>query len=823
MNLGEANLRTVNASRPALVHSASKQSVTASDDFYSVPSANSSQDEKTAMLRYQTPPLHIIPEPYRKTPEPDSTRPTVRAVTHTHVKLPTVTPTANLGASSLIHTIKRKPLSTGSTPPSESPSTKDPTTPSFKETISASTREPISPTTPDVDDTPYIQFAIDQLTRDEEVNHAIDSRILQRTASRESYSVERVVPDERLRLQQGFQSEDRRQRPLQPTRQPSNSSVVAVPATPIQDSFRFPTLNYLPKVLRLPSMLALLICCLLMIIAIVFSNVWSSQHQGLWQYDHVGTIRYFIFQYLPQLLAIVIIFWLFVVQNALHRIIPFLMMHSEERTFTSHILQSAALFPSDYMIPDLWCFRHGEVTFGLCLNVFRLCTFIVPLHSCLYQTQYFTMDGESIWRWTAVEPIGWTLLALYILLFLALVLLMLKLRREPSGLRWDPRSLADILSLFQRSNILSDFYGSETRENMDLASPKKYTLRYWIPGKRSSEIFHGVEESQTTLRGFRHNRESKEKSAHSPLDLESQRPLKTSTLDSLQKDVHNPRIRYRWLPWFLRDTFVVAWIVIAIVLMLAFVIVSFVNNATRRGFEPKLTSMKTSQGFSPADFLYSFVPSVVGMILFLVWQPIDMYFRALQPFANLGHTQGSAADDSLLLDYTACLPLEVTIKAALAGHYKLAWISFIGLLSAAIPILSGGVFTAQYFIPTQEVRVAADMSGYYALVVFVCVYSLSFLIIWPRQKRRLPHDLRTLGQILSFVYESRLLNDAVFWQPRSRIDLVTRLLGTLTGDRGSSRYAFGVYMGRDGREHLGIDRLHRPESGEMFIATGTMR
>ncbi|KAL8652281.1 MAG: hypothetical protein Q9226_004337 [Calogaya cf. arnoldii] len=808
MNLGDANLRTVNTSRPSLVHSASKQSVTASDDFYSVPSANSSQDEKNAIRRYQTPPLHIIPEPYRKTPEPDLTRPTVRAVTPTHLKIPTAPVTAKLAALNPLHTIKRKPLSTESTPPSDNPSNK----------------EPISPPTPGVDDTRYIQFAIEQLTRDEEVNHASGSRPLHRPSSRESYSVERIVPDERLRLQQGLQSGDRRQRPLHPTRQPSDYSVLAIPATPTQDSFRFPTLNYLPKVLRLPSLLALLLCCLFIIIATIFSNIWSSQHHGLWQYDQVGTGRYFIFQYLPQLLAILIIFWLFIVQSALHRIIPFLMMHSEKRTFTSHILHSAALFPSDYMLPDLWCFRHGEIILGVCLNLFRLCNFTIPLHSCLYQTQYFTVDGESVWRWTAVEPVGWTLLALYVLLILALVLLMLKLKREPSGLRWDPRSLADILSLFQRSNILSDFYGSEARpDSIVLALPKKYTLRYWIAGKRSSEIFHGVEESQAALEGFRQNRESVEKSPHSQLDLESQRPLKASTLDSLQRDVHSPRVRYRWLPWFLKDTFVVAWIVIAIVLMLAFVIVSFVNNATRRGFEPKLTSIKTSQGFSPADFLYSFVPCLVGMILFLVWQPIDMYFRALQPFANLGHSCGSAAEDSLLLDYTACLPIEVTIKAALAGHYKVAWISFISLLSATLPVLGGGVFTAQYFIPTQEVRVAADMPGYYALVIFVVVYSLSFIAIWPRQKRRLPHDIRTLGQILSFVYESRLSHDAVFWQPRSRIDLVTRLLGTLTGDKGSSRYAFGVYMGRDGKEHLGIDRLHRPESGEMFIATGTMK
>lgn len=599
--------------------------------------------------------------------------------------------------------------------------------------------------------------------------------------------------------------------------------MTAIPATPIQDSFRFPRLDYLPKCLRLPSLVALLVCCLLMVAAIIFTNVWSSRHHGLWQYDNVGTSRYFVFQYLPQLLAIVILLWLFIIQYALYRILPFIMMHSETRPVTSHILHTAALFPSNYMIPNFWCFRHGEMIFGVCLSIFWLCLFIVPLHCCLYQTRYFTVADQRIWRWTAVQPIGWTLLAIYLLLVLALALLIFKLKRSPSGLRWDPRSLADLLVLFQRSNALSDFYGSEAKTSTSpVAPPKKYTLRYWIAGNRSSEIFHGVEESQAALPDFRAHRVTQEKQSHT-LDLESQRPLKISTLDSLQKDVHSPLVRSRWLPWFLRDTFVVAWIVVAVVLMLALVVVSFVNKAVIRGFTPKLPSPTTSQGFSPADFLYSFIPSTIGMILFLLWQPIDMYFRALEPFAQLGGSiRGSTADESLLLDYTACLPIEVTIKAALAGHYKVAWISCMSLLSATLPLLSGGVFTAQYFIPSQQVRVAADDAGYYALVVFIVLYALSFLIIWPTKKRRLPHDIRTLGQVLSFVYQSRLLNDATFWQPRSKTDLVTRLLGRLTGDKGSSRYAFGVYMGRDGMEHLGIDRLDRPESGEMFITTGTM-
>lgn len=661
-----------------------------------------------------------------------------------------------------------------------------------------------------------------------------------------SYPVDRIVPDERLRPLQDSRSEGRGERSLEPLRKPSDSSsglppnhskpkaanpspAIAIPATPTQDSFRFSNLGYVPKPLRLLPLIALIFCCVLMMTAVVFSTVWSSRHQGLWQYDDAGTARYFVFQYLPQLLAVVIVIWIFVIVNTLYRIIPFSMMHSERRAFTSDVLHTAALFPSNYMIPHSWCFHHGEMIAGFCLNSFWLCLFTVPLQSCLFQTRYFAVGDERVWRWTVVQPVGWILFVLYLLLTLALALLIFRLRRDSSGLRWDPRSLADILVLFQRSNVLSDLYGSEVRPGRShTVLPKKYTLRYWIAGKRSSEIFHGVEESQAPLRGFRH-RGSNEKQPNASdqqstlFDLESQQPLKASTLDSLQKDVHNSRIRFRWLPWFLKDTFVVAWIVIAIVLMLAFIIVSFVNDAVRRGFLPLLPSPTNSQGFSPSDFLYSFIPCFIGMIMFLLWQPIDMYFRALEPFANLGaSSRGCPAEQSLLLDYTACLPVEITIKAALAGHYKVAWISFISLLSATLPVLGGGVFTAQYFIPTQEVRMAASMPGYYALMVFVMIYSLSFLIIWPTQYRRLPHDIRTLGQILSFVYESHLLNDSAFWQPRSKVDLVTRLLGSLTGDKGSSRYAFGVYMGRDGREHLGIDRLHRPESGEMLITTGMM-
>ena len=62
-----------------------------------------------------------------------------------------------------------------------------------------------SPPTPGVDDTPYIRFAIEQLTRDEEIRGSRQYATVSRPA--ETYPVERIVPDEGL----GYTATEQRQ------------------------------------------------------------------------------------------------------------------------------------------------------------------------------------------------------------------------------------------------------------------------------------------------------------------------------------------------------------------------------------------------------------------------------------------------------------------------------------------------------------------------------------------------------------------------------------------------------------------------------------
>lgn len=541
-------------------------------------------------------------------------------------------------------------------------------------------------------------------------------------------------------------------------------------------------------------------CCLLVSAALIFCNIQSIRHHGLLQYDGVGTKRYFLFEYLPQLLAILIEILLFIIQSAVQRTLSFSTLASGRSTENSQILHGLAWFPTNFLIPNLSLFKCGEPVLGLCYIIFWLSLFTVPLQSSFFQTRYYLLDGQDVWRWTAVQPVGWTLLTLYVLLAIALVLVLLRFSRQDTGLRWDPKSIADLLVLLQSSHIVSDLAGSQTKStaqtghaskdyNIDPSSsrPNEALDSFEKGNVRDDHSSHGKAKAPYRLAEPEHNR---------------QRPI-PSRPDSFETDAHSSAVP--WTPWFLRDTFVVAWTVSALVLTLAFIVVSFLNHAVEDGFLPLLPAPTSPLGFSPANFLYSFLPSLLGMILFLAWQSIDFYFRALQPFATLSDPHGTTAEKSLLLDYTACFPIEVSLKAAFAGHYKVSWISFISLLSITIPVLGGGVFTAQFFVATQDVRMAASMPGYEALVGFVIVYALSFLAIWPTKKRYLPHGISTLDQLMNFFYHSPLLKDDIFREPRTKVDLVTRLLG----ERSSPQYAFGVYTGSDGNEHLGVHRLQR--------------
>ena len=84
----------------------------------------------------------------------------------------------------------------------------------------------------------------------------------------------------------------------------------------------YPQLDYLPRILR-PLRLGLFAFLLFIyLVALIFSAAWSLTHNGLWDYAGFGDSRYFVFQYLPTLLGMILLVWLFEIELAVFRIAP---------------------------------------------------------------------------------------------------------------------------------------------------------------------------------------------------------------------------------------------------------------------------------------------------------------------------------------------------------------------------------------------------------------------------------------------------------------------------------------------------------------------
>ncbi|KAE8415094.1 hypothetical protein BDV36DRAFT_263573, partial [Aspergillus pseudocaelatus] len=824
---GNVSLRTVSSNRPQVLRSEDQQSVAASDDYYSFSDRTSSSRSPSngshaTVVRYATPMSH----PVSHTSSP--------AISRTHLGPPMV------GSTSRLEQPVKMPNENKNAP---SPAVRTVRSVQDREahmspmTESASRQVPSDsyagpPPTPGMDDVPYIRFAINQLTREE------DSHSLRRPSSvaSEDYPAERLIWDEGLgyfiRSPESNNTPPAQQPLLQhPSPEPVDRSLpdsvepeAFVAVEPPKDSLLYPRLDYVPYVLRPWALIVVIFCSLLMIAGVVFCNVWSQRHQGFWDYDGQGGGRYFVVQFLPQILAVIITVWTFTIQAAVYRTMPFAIMASERKL--GHVLHRLPILSRNFLVPDFSQFQHGEPLVGFSLVLIWLSNVItLPLLSCFFQAKWFFIDGQGTWRWTAVQDVGWTLVAIYGLLTVALVLLMFRFLRTWSGLIWDPVSLADLISIIQRSNILRDFEQSEILPDIgESLNPRVLRLGYWQLSNREA-TFYGIGEVAAPLGNpsLHLSEKSREKQPYGlsrvSYDIEQQIGEGKYGFD---EHMYSPSVRYRWTPWFLRDTFIVTWTVTIGALFIAFVLVSFLHDAIKGGFPPRLPTLPSPKSFSSSNFLYSFIPALIGNVLFLAWQPIDVYFRALQPFVSLSFPQGAPADQSLLLSYPSCFPFHVTVLAILNKHYKVAWISFMSVASAAIPILAGGVFIALNYPSESEIRIAALMPAFYAMVVFCALYTVSFLCIWPGRRRYLPHDISTLADLISFLYQSPLLSDKILREPRSKADLVTRLVMAPPGDRDHPMYGFGIYVGRDGKEHFGIDRFHRPGRADMLITTGSM-
>lgn len=684
------------------------------------------------------------------------------------------------------------------------------------------------PTTPNTDDTPYIRFAIDQLTRDEEVKANTSKHSKQPSTNSSEYPVERIIPDMRLgymsadrereamRLVRKHRSSPPKRRSSQPegrlfrfnATRPLSYPSIAEPAVPLKpiiseifipvdapQAIRYPDLTFVPTILRPLSMIALSVLCLLMTAAIVFCAIFSRRNNGLvdWRAGIYGG-RYFVFGFLPQILAALIFVYVQGVMTAMTRMLPYTMMANDDQEHRSNAV-FVGIFPRSLLFPR-W---EGPLSFEIAHSVFWLSVFTIPLQSCLFSV----VQVDGVWRWTAVQGVAWTLVGNYVLVLLATVVIGMFFFRRTTGLMWDPRSLADIIALLPRSNSLKDYPGTDVMrrkvEIKDRLSLRSDRLGYWRTQNKNQGIFYCIGEHGAATRRFTISRGRLEKAAIAdPLvDVE-----KAST-------VNNPQIRFRHIPWFLRDTFVILWAIAGTVFLVALFVISFLpSTAIRNGFGASVKVIPDSSGFSAANFLYSFIPSIIGLLLYIFFQPFDMAMRKLQPWADLSSPNGAPASESLLLEYTALLPISCTIAAIRNRHYRVAGLSLLSFLFILLPILAGGLFFP-LTTPNRQVRMIPNLPCFYIILGLLVLYLIGLITLIPnRRTMHLPHAVGCLAEIFSFTYASGMMTDAPFRAPKSKADLVSRL-EAVRAKGGVNHYGFGAYKAADGTEVLGIDKMGR--------------
>lgn len=569
----------------------------------------------------------------------------------------------------------------------------------------------------------------------------------------------------------------------------------------------------------------------------MFCAIYSMNHDGFLNYGGLYSGQYFLFEFLPQILATIFLFYIERILSAVSRMVPFTMMASDNSRRRSNAL-FVDLYPRSFMLPRFDYLRSGETLLGMCSILLWPLVFTIPLQSSLFSV--IPVDGA--WRWTAVRGVAWTLVAIYILALFSLMGIGLYFFRKSTGLIWDPRSLADLVALLSRSNILDQYQDTEVlagkRELRARLAVSSERLGYWRTNNASQEAFYCIGEEGAPTRRYTMQEGKAERKRDLRLDEEKQRtdveapsnhPYFRPRVDSfLEEDAVSEKVRFRYIPWFFNDTFVLLWPIAAFFLVLALIIISFLpSTALQNGFLPLVPAAPDSAGFSSANFLYSFVPSLLGMLIYFSFKTLSLTLRQLAPWTALSNPDGTTASHSLLLDYTASFPL---LTSFTNNHHLVALFTALAPLTILLPILAGGLFFPIQETPTSStVIMLPNLPAFYIIlaILILCVIALivlaiSFIRPVGRRRHRLPHPVDCLAEIISFLYASSLVHDAAFRDVRSKADLSSRLVGRRErgtgGQRGKGgqevRYAFGVFQGRDGRTHLGVERV-KPEEERM--------
>ncbi|KAK1758631.1 protein piccolo [Echria macrotheca] len=566
-----------------------------------------------------------------------------------------------------------------------------------------------------------------------------------------------------------------------------------------------PALNFKPTALRTPALLGLIALSLVMIALLMLAAIYSELHRGLLPYEGTYGSQYFLFRVLPPLVGAILLLYAQFIVTTMFRILPFVGLASDRRED-----REGALFQDLYPTSFLWPRLVGSWQTWVPILITWLMNLTVPLQNSLFTV----ILHDGVWVWATVQGVAWTLVAFYIVLAASTVVVWSYWAKlDNTGLIWDPRSIADVTAIISDTNTAEDYHGTQlakTRDGIRFALRRRTSdrLGYWTWKDGRPGFWYTLGSPLDNLNTLPLGRDQL---VGKQMAKNEEAPGPDGRLSGDHDIEGGPWVqgRDRYLPWCLRSSQLALFVIAMVVLIAAILVVSF-NPVTNigNGFLPQLDAAPTLSAFSAANFLYSFLPSLLGMILFLLFQSLDMNLRILQPWASLSDARGARAEQSLLVDYAACAPLQVTLRALRNRHWKVAITSLHSTLFILIPVLAGAIFMA--LTPRNGVvRMYPNMPVFTATIALLVVYLFSIVALFPgRRALRMPHAVTCLAEIIGYLANEDVLGDLSFKQCRSRAEMLSKMRVGMGLPETQTRWTFGVAT-EGGEEVLGVRKARR--------------
>lgn len=183
----------------------------------------------------------------------------------------------------------------------------------------------------------------------------------------------------------------------------------------------------------------------------------------------------------------------------------------------------------------------------------------------------------------------------------------------------------------------------------------------------------------------------------------------------------------------------------------------------------------------------------MGSVISANWIRLEREVHTLTPYHRLA--QSPAPASSTILIRRRSLPFSAFVSMIYHQHYFAASFALLALLSEVLVITLGGI----PFNPDQVHReyLISNFTSMAILVLMLC--GMVYLVLWRRKTPDLPRAPNTLLGVMSYLADSKMLDDFEGLELLKKTEIDNRIAGM------GKRYGYGRFVGVDGQVKWMVD------------------